>query len=402
MKSARQVAPAWERHVLVIDEESRGEGRAEPFTAVTLDELAHEHPRTLVLRYSAAEAMAALKPWLVRRVFELGFDRVLCLDAALRLVTPLAELDDALSGGAFLALTPHPNLGFFGVARHASVLPFLDWCQRKLTLQGPLDLDHGFFSTSRWVDIAAGQFGNIVRLAHPGYDAGLRTLTTRRFDQADGGWRVDGQPLRAFHFGGLGLGQANGQANIVRPLVEAYYDDLAECDRRACERLSYRYASFADGSPIPPVFRELYAARPDSAEMFGPDPFTTMPAILEMPFGAGRPPLTILVRLFWEHSAPLRARFPHPHDGDRAGLARAFLDEIAPRHGIPDRYLQTIRDGLATQREVAERQAILDRMNQVRQERSATTPAAEAPQPASWWSGIAQKLGLGGKDRRVA
>jgi hypothetical protein len=220
MQSARRHHPEWDRFVLLVgDAPAAGD---EPFTTIPIDALLLPHARRFYFRYTVLELNTAIKPWVFEHLFALGYDRVLYLDPDVVLYSPLAELD--AQPDAFLTLTPHLtgfipgddhpsertillagtyNLGFLAVTRRPPLGAFLRWWQEKLEFQCVVEPGRGLFVDQKWIDLAPGLFDGVRILRHDGYNVAYWNLPQRTVTGAGDDLRVNGQPLRFFHFSGF-------------------------------------------------------------------------------------------------------------------------------------------------------------------------------------------------------
>jgi hypothetical protein len=170
------------------------------------------------LIYSPLELSCALKPWLVRRLLETA-DVAIYLDADICVYDSLSEFA-AQAADVGLVLSPHalaprtePNvpgeedLFVYGqyngglLAASKAARPFVDWwaskCAREcqdLSAERPTR-----YLDQRWLDLAIGYFPSTVN-RDPGVNLARWNLAQRELELVDGEYRVDGAPLRCFHF----------------------------------------------------------------------------------------------------------------------------------------------------------------------------------------------------------
>jgi glycosyltransferase involved in cell wall biosynthesis len=294
MASLQRQHPEWGRFVLVVGGAATPE---ETFTAVSLDALSLPDARRFCFRYTLLELNTAVKPWMFEHLFARGYDRVVYFDPDIFVFSPLAELDAA----SFLTLTPHLtgsipgdahpsersillagtyNLGFLAVTRQEPFARFLAWWQEKLELQCVVDTQRGLFVDQKWIDLAPGLFPGVTILRHDGYNVAYWNLAQRRIE----GRRVNGQPLRFFHFSGADPAfptliskhdprQQVAASGDAGKLVSDYLAALRAAGYKESRNAPYAYGFFADGTRIADSARVAYR---DSAELqaaSGDDPF---------------------------------------------------------------------------------------------------------------------------------
>src|SRR5437764_13716585 len=107
--SLRAAQPDWEPYVLLIDggREAFDPGR-ERFQVVDIAELALPNSQQFLFRYTILELCTAVKPWLLRWLFEnTDAARVVYLHPDIFVYAPMQEVEEAFDRGAFMVLTPH-------------------------------------------------------------------------------------------------------------------------------------------------------------------------------------------------------------------------------------------------------------------------------------------------------
>lgn len=287
---------------------------------LTLDDLNLPNARQLCFKYNVTELCTAVKPAAARRIMDrFGADRVCYLDPDIAVFDSLAALDRLLDDTSIL-LTPHQlapetgpfvvhgeilflkrgvfNGGFFGVRNDDTGRRFLDWWNTRLIdyclddaaehieLQRQCDL-LGLFTDQKWLDLVPCLFDRYHVVRDPGCNVCTWNLTTRSFTRTPtGGYLVDGQPLRFFHFSGVDSGahrtvldqvvRANPAARDAYEPSDWYLAELARHDDAAFRALPYTYGRYDDGEPIPAAHRRLYAVAPEARVRF-PNPFAMGP-----------------------------------------------------------------------------------------------------------------------------
>src|SRR5712692_5975720 len=138
-------------------------------------------------RYSIAELCFALKPWVIRHLFDRFADEpIYYFDSDIELFTPLAEAEAALAHGANLVLTPHIlqpapdqdseeallrsgsfNAGFLAVAPTSPGRDFVAWWGERLRTGCTLD---GTCGDQKWLELAPSICDGVALLRHPCYN----------------------------------------------------------------------------------------------------------------------------------------------------------------------------------------------------------------------------------------
>lgn len=298
MESLRVHHPEWDRFLLLVG--PGDEGEAEPFVTVPLDALPLPNPRQFCFRYMLIELSTAVKPWMFEYLFARGYDRVVFFDPDIVVYSPLAELD-----GSFITLTPHLtapvtrgvhvseravlragtyNLGFLAVTRGPELATFLQWWQEKLERHCVIDVPRALFVDQKWIDLLPGSFDGVRILRHDGWNAAWWNLFQRTVERDGGGFRVNGAPLRFFHFSGF-RADAPGQISTydsarelgaegdARLLFTRYAAALRAAGYDSYRGARYPFGVFADGSPIPDAARLAYRASDELQQACGGDPF---------------------------------------------------------------------------------------------------------------------------------
>ena len=173
--------------------------------------------------YDGFELSCAVKPWLLSHLLATGADAAIYFDSDIFVCDSLSEVaGHAVESGLVLTahtLEPPPadglfpdediflrsgqyNGGFVAVGRDGT--DFLAWWRDRLRRDclawGPTEPQR--FVDQRWLDLAVNYFPCRV-LRDRGVNVAYWNLATRALTAADGDYRVDGEPLRFFHFSGF-------------------------------------------------------------------------------------------------------------------------------------------------------------------------------------------------------
>jgi glycosyltransferase involved in cell wall biosynthesis len=245
-------------YVLLLD---RADGRfrpdAEPFTVVPLEELPlSDLPRLCFLR-TAAELCCAVKPHLLRHLFQkYGVRKLVYCDPDVLILRNLGHLERLLDRQG-VVITPLPageNVSYPGPSRGAddpsllaltrgkAALDFLDWWECRTGRGGPEAAESDPFAVRGWVDSMPGFFRRRTR------PAGLGWPYTWSF--FDNGVAITDRIRRCY----LRLGpEAAGYGN---PFVTAG------------SRSFFSWLTSCDGATVLPYLQEFYDERPDLRHNF--------------------------------------------------------------------------------------------------------------------------------------
>ena len=174
--------------------------------------------------YDVTELSTAVKPLLLQRLLDQGCSEVVYLDPDIACYGALDEVC-GLAQRHGIVLTPHTtvplppdgrgvdgffilaagiyNLGFIAVSSAAR--PFLEWWWGHTRRDAVSDVSRMMFTDQRVIDFVPAFFEPCL-LKDPGYNVAYWNLHARTITREDG-YRVNGVPLRFFHFSGFDLEQ---------------------------------------------------------------------------------------------------------------------------------------------------------------------------------------------------
>ena len=343
---------------------------AEPFEVVTLEEVLGERSRFVAFHHDQQELSYALTPVFLRWLLDRGHAAVLFLKQESLVVGSLAELLAAI-GRFSVTLTPHflappavPytrereqsvllagtfNGGVLGVSAHPAAREFLDWWSARVLRECVWDVARGRHYEQRWLDFVPTLFREVGILRDPGANVGHWNLPERPLEIRGDEVLAGGSPARVVRFSGYRPEEPDvvtgyfpdrlhtsdlGQAAVV---FERYRTELAACGRRECASWPYAFATFEDGSPVPPAVRSLYRTT-EHNERFG-DPFRLDPgsfaAWLDTPVAPDYPELSQLWYSIYRRRPDVQRAFPEPFGADRRGLAEWIATSGRREHGLP-------------------------------------------------------------------
>lgn len=306
----RRAHPDWTLAAVLVDRHPDGTPAASLLpqfdVVVEAEALGIQAQQAWLFKHDLVEACTAVKGAMMRRLLTEGFDAVIYLDPDTALFGPLDTITAALVS-ASIVLTPHQtlpnvaeqavvdnemttlrygtyNLGFIAVRNDEAGLAFATWWAAQLHRACYDEPERGLFTDQRYIDLVPGLFDGVCILRDPGYNVASWNLSTRRVTvETDGEIRVNGRPLRFFHFtkvNGIGdtmLERYGGDNVQVFELLAWYRRALARHAGHPVAALPWHYGRFSNGVAIPTAARRLFRRRRDLLAHFAD------------PFDAGRP-----------------------------------------------------------------------------------------------------------------
>ncbi|MCA1832482.1 MAG: glycosyltransferase family 4 protein [Actinobacteria bacterium] len=297
---ARVMADSFRAHhpharvdVLVLDAVPGSDNSGEPFRVLTPQDVGldtREFHRMATI-YDVTELATAVKPWVLRSLIAEYGAPVVYLDPDIEVFAPLDEVD-TLAEEHGVVLTPHSirpmprdgmvpteadimvagtfNLGFIAVGPRGS--DFLEWWAERLRRDCINEIGDGLFVDQRWVDLAAQYFECFV-LKDDTYNVAYWNLDSRTLDYDDAGvFRVNGRPLRFFHFSGfhpqnpavLSKHQRNRPRHqptrnpVLRQICQTYAAKLLNRGFAEAADVPYGFASSVGGVRLTKSLRRSY------------------------------------------------------------------------------------------------------------------------------------------------
>jgi hypothetical protein len=305
--SLKRFHPDWVFTVVITDREPAGyifNLDEEPFDRVLWsDELPFDNVRGWLFKHDVVEACTAVKGPVIRQLTqEAGVEKIFYLDPDIAVFNPLDDLVARLDAGSSILLTPHQvtpetdevavmdneicslghgvyNLGFIGVNNDAAGRAFAAWWSDRLSKYCYDDLPRGLFVDQKWCDIVPALFDGVDIVKDPGCNVASWNLSQRTFSIDPAGQiRVNGHPLRFYHFTKLGpvgdvMTERYAQDNVEVYEIWAWYKRMIKrFDEPRIPKGYWYYGQFENGEKIPRQARLLYRDRPDLQAQF-PDPY---------------------------------------------------------------------------------------------------------------------------------
>ena len=369
-------------HVLIVDrrEWAPADG-GDSFTSWYLEELGIPGFLHLAFRYSILELATAVKPWFLRHLHEkTGAPAVAYFDPDILVTGKLDELyvrlresdlvmtphismpidDDRTPGERDFLLSGIYNLGFLGVAFNERTLSFVDWWHRRLYRECLHAVERGLFVDQRWMDFAPAFLDRVAMLREPGWNTAYWNLLHHRLEQRAGEWRIDGLPLRFFHFSGYALERPEQISRYqnrftlddrpdLQPLFADYGQRLRQAGHRTQQKVPYAFGRFDNGAPVPELARRLLRDVDPDGKRWS-DPFRTDGEdsfygwITDADDPTAEPFIPRLAVALWEARIDLRQVFPALRGPSRAGFARWLVGH--GDHGFGDELLARVHASL--------------------------------------------------------
>ncbi len=363
----------------------------EPFEVITADRLGIERFEDFSFKYTILELNTAVKPAFLRHLFaHHGAEKLIYFDPDIQVMDRLVELSAVLDEHT-VALTPHLdtpiddeylpgethilqagayNLGFIALSGAAAAKPLLDWWHRRVYDRCVVDIPKGLFVDQKWIDLVPSLFSGVHLLKDPGYNVAYwnlhgRTVTLEDAPGAEGRARVNGRPLRFFHFSGFDPHDVErvskhqnrfrlGDIGQAKELYLAYRERLLAAGWRETRGWAYAYDRFADGTRVPDIARSFYRSQGPSRLRFG-DPFATGEGsffewMREGAKGRGEGGLSRLLHHLYRSRDDLIEGYPDPFGRDRLRLGEWLLEAGPAEYRLDDLFLEPfamLRDGEA-------------------------------------------------------
>jgi hypothetical protein len=297
-------------HVLLTDEvDGCFEPTQEPFDLVPISAVRRLclDLDSLAFGYDRKTLAVAVKPLLMEKLLDSGYDRVVLIDADSLVLGSLDPLFDALDDHDII-LSPHRsrpplgtdaistdlrllrtgtfNGGLIGVRESPSVRKFLTWWWTRLERHCRYDIKRGLHLDQRWLDLVPGLFGTVGVLRDERFNVAYWNLDHRTV--GPGGMSEDSgrsPGCRLFHFSGYDPEQPElvssyapdlkvFRTGAAAELFHTYRALLIEAGHFRVSRWPYAYGLFDNGEPIADIIRDIYLDLGEENVRYG-DPFAT-------------------------------------------------------------------------------------------------------------------------------
>lgn len=265
----------------------------------------------MAFKYNVIEFSTSIKPFVFKKLFNDGYEKVLYLDPDIYVTDSLKYIYELLDNKSII-LTPHYNniqkvysgsvteeellfvgiynLGFAGIKNNGIGNKIIDWWCDRLESKCYADHRDALHVDQRWMDFIPGFFPDDVHISHhAGINTAIWNLHERDLTIVDDKYFIrdmdSGElyPLLFFHFSGFDpdkaetINRRHPKYNTsvfpaFKPLIEEYASSVIANGYTKFHPLVYSFNSFSDGENIIPLHRRLFREYIKSASDFG-NPF---------------------------------------------------------------------------------------------------------------------------------
>jgi glycosyltransferase involved in cell wall biosynthesis/SAM-dependent methyltransferase len=365
--SFKQVHPEGSCTVLVIDDLTGYIDPAEEqFELLTIDDIGLPDAMRMAAIYDVMELSTAVKPWLLRTLLDRpDVASVSYLDPDIQVFSSLTKIEEEAKKHD-IVLTPHftkplprdgrkpreediliagsYNLGFIGLGAGETADQLLDWWSERLENDCVNDPANGHFVDQRWIDLAPSFWPDLFLLRDTNYNIAYWNLPTRTLEIDGDGYRVDGEPLRFFHFSGYDPRRPDDLSKhqnrialrddpALARICDAYGAALLDADYAESRVWPYSLDEAANGLKLDRIVRNLYREGVESGRLAG-SPFDATGAadltdyLTATIHGSGEASINRYATSLWAARQDLRDIFP-----DIEGASAIAYREWMAEHG---------------------------------------------------------------------
>lgn len=308
----RRQHPDWVIWIVMTDKEPAGfrfDLASENFDRiVTVEELFGEETERWLFGHDIVEACTAVKGRASCHILaDPDCKKLFYFDPDIAIFNPMTAVENLLNDFS-IVLTPHQvdpdrkedfvavrdnevtslgygvfNLGFIALANDEEGRRFAKWWDDRLHDWCHDRVDIGLFVDQKWCNLVPCFFDRVKVLRDPGYNVASWNLSQRTISYDEKGTaRVNGQPLRFYHFTKLGpvgdtMTYRYAKDNIeVYELWWWYRNEVIAMTSSDIPKGYWHYGTFDNGKKIPKSVRELYRDRSDLKRAFL-SPYVTGP-----------------------------------------------------------------------------------------------------------------------------
>jgi len=316
--------------------------------------------------YEVTELATALKPSVLKMMFNFGSSEVVYLDPDIQVFGELQELKDALKHHS-IVLTPHTlfpiprdglrpseydilgsgtfNLGFIALKNSEISKQLLIWWEERLEFDSISDPEKMLFTDQRWIDFIPSYFPHYV-LRSSAYNVAYWNLHERKLTKQENKTLVEDSELKFFHFSGFSPSTpwilskyvadsprvVISKSSVLRELCLGYANLLNKHGWNSKNISEYGFSRFESGKKIPRSLRRLYREDCIQAKKNGID---FKPPTNWQVWATTRSPdsgnLSRILFSLWKSRPDLQRRYP-----DATGLDAVELQLWAKTHGVTE------------------------------------------------------------------
>jgi glycosyltransferase involved in cell wall biosynthesis/SAM-dependent methyltransferase len=348
-RSFKEIHPDGNCTVLVIDDPTGYiDPSEEQFELLTIDDIGLPDAKRMAAIYDVMELSTAVKPWLLRTLLDRPeVDAVSYMDPDIQVFSSLARIEEEAKAHG-IVLTPHftaplprdgrtpreediliagtYNLGFIALGAGENADALLNWWSERLEQDCVNDPANGHFVDQRWIDLAPGFWPDLFLLRETAYNIAYWNLPTRKLEIDGDGYRVNGEPLRFFHFSGYDprrpddLSKHQTRISLredpaLARICDAYGNALIEAGFEEAREWPYGWDEGANGLKLDRVARSLYREGIEAGRLNG-SPFDAAGAaeltdyLTATIHGTNEAAINRYATTLWEQRQDLRDVFP--------------------------------------------------------------------------------------------
>lgn len=371
MNSLEKTNPEYERYVCVCDKITEDfSSMPYNFSMISLQDLELPHQQRMIFRYTILELNTAVKPFVIKHLMNMGYDRVIYVDPDICTYRRFEELEDAFNADYDIILTPHLtgicnddklpndlsimqagvyNLGFVALKNTNNVHKLIEWWCGKLEYDCVVDIPRGVFVDQKYMDLTPGMFEKVFILRHEGYNVAYWNLSHRKAEKQSTKFFFNGQELAFFHYSGLNPKNIENiskhqnrydvhNIGISKELFEEYAKAVLSNDFEMYQKFQYSYGVFDNGMLISDLMRYAYRMSEKIQKLMGENPYEEGERFYaaEIKNAVVNEMLTYV----WSSRPDVQEAFPGKKD---MNYINWFLHSVVTEYNLPKNYLDDIQ-----------------------------------------------------------
>ena len=382
MHSVEQHYPEASRVVALCDRPDGFDYSRDNFEIFNLDLLDNIPSfEKFIFRYTILELNTAIKPYVIEKLFEHGYEKVIYIDPDIKVYSSLVPMVNLLDSHEIL-LTPHLtgtleddarpseldilrsgtyNLGYIGLRDSQSTRALTKWWQGKLYKDCVVDLERGLFVDQKWMDMVPGIFDGVYVERNEGWNLAYWNLAHRKVIRSDNSFKVNNDQLVFFHFSGFNPSAKTlskhqnrftrtSAGTAVEALCDDYAADLIKFGQDECRELPFAFGYFSDGTAIPDqaryIYRDEFDWESDSSDLWSTEGSKDFMGYLNQPIehdGESFSYITNLAHRLYRERKDLQDAFPDIYGADGVRYAQWFSDNAATQATFDECFIAPVR-----------------------------------------------------------